>query len=260
MQFPKGMNLTVDVKECCGAVGDGKHDDTKAIQTAINQTGSYTLLYFPKGQYLVSDTLYFYSSKGSIVSRRNVQGAGVRESTIVLKDKSGGFTDPTSPKPVLHIGAGVAQNFFNHVNNIEISTGTSNPGAVGLRFDANNMGSVRNVSIVCEDSGCETGLDMAYSDQIGPLMVKYLYVYGFRTGVSTGYNVDSMTFEDIHVDSSQVQGAVAAVRNTGQVVTMRHLVATMRAVTTPEGGYSTPPAVLQTTNEPNDAVVTLIDS
>lgn len=86
MAFPTGMNLTVDVKECCGAVGDGKHDDTHAIQTAINQTGHYTLLFFPKGRYLVSDTLNFYSDKGLIVSRRNVQGAGVELSTIVLKD------------------------------------------------------------------------------------------------------------------------------------------------------------------------------
>ena len=37
-----------------GAVGDGIHDDTIAVQTAINCTPKGGRLYFPEGTYLVS--------------------------------------------------------------------------------------------------------------------------------------------------------------------------------------------------------------
>lgn len=38
-----------------GAIGDGVHDDTSAIQAAINgYVGSRHLIYFPDGTYLIS--------------------------------------------------------------------------------------------------------------------------------------------------------------------------------------------------------------
>lgn len=45
-----------------GAVGDGVHDDTTAIQTAINyaqsQLGNSAIVYFPRGEYKVTSTLH----------------------------------------------------------------------------------------------------------------------------------------------------------------------------------------------------------
>ena len=58
---------------------------------------------------------------------------------------------------------------------------------------------------------------MGYSNQIGPLLVQYLYVYGFERSVSLGGNVDSMTFEHIQLDEPQFCGLC----NYGQVVMAR---------------------------------------
>ncbi len=46
----------VNVKDF-GAVGDGVTDDTAAIQAAIDSLGSSGAVYFPKGEYIVSDDL-----------------------------------------------------------------------------------------------------------------------------------------------------------------------------------------------------------
>ena len=64
-----------DVKKRCGAYGDGVHDDTKAIQKAIDglanyhlnvNTGgnAYTVVYLPKGTYKISQTLYMAGQIG----------------------------------------------------------------------------------------------------------------------------------------------------------------------------------------------------
>ena len=52
MDMPAGV---VDVVLDCGAVGDGLHDDTAAIQRALDVPGAVVLL--PKGFYRISRTL-----------------------------------------------------------------------------------------------------------------------------------------------------------------------------------------------------------
>lgn len=46
-----------------GAVGDGKHDDTAAIQQCIAENPNANII-FPKGTYNISDTIYVYGSRG----------------------------------------------------------------------------------------------------------------------------------------------------------------------------------------------------
>lgn len=54
--------LIYDIKSDCGAKGNGKTDDTKAIQNCIDRAsntnkGSFTEVYFPSGNYILTDTL-----------------------------------------------------------------------------------------------------------------------------------------------------------------------------------------------------------
>lgn len=60
-----------------GAKGDGVTDDTDAIKSAIN---AETLIYFPSGTYLISDSLHFDS--------KNVIGAGKAKSIIKKSGKT----------------------------------------------------------------------------------------------------------------------------------------------------------------------------
>lgn len=75
-----------------GAVGNGKVDDTKAIQAAINEiykTGGGTV-FFPRGIYKVSITrpkLHAITIRGKIT----LQGSGNQESVIQLADKQGNY-------------------------------------------------------------------------------------------------------------------------------------------------------------------------
>lgn len=50
-----------------GAQGDGKTDDTLALQKAINVTDGFQILYFPKGEYLISRPLLRFGGRGPIV-------------------------------------------------------------------------------------------------------------------------------------------------------------------------------------------------
>lgn len=122
---------------------------------------------------------------------------------------------------MLHIGSGVAQNFFNTVENICLDVGSDNPGAIALRYDTNNMGSLRNVSLIGgtgADASGLIGLDFSYSDQIGPLLVKWLQVVGFDTSIQISHSVDSMTFDKIWLQNPRTAGVV----NTGQVSPCDH--------------------------------------
>lgn len=60
----------VNVKDY-GAVGDGKHDDTKALQKAIDKGGD---IYIPEGKYLISDSLD--------IGGKKIHGAGMKNSVI----------------------------------------------------------------------------------------------------------------------------------------------------------------------------------
>ncbi|GEM_PF-6378430 len=67
---------TADVKENFGAKGDGKTDDTVAIQSALFCLRNGGTINFPKGEYLISDCLIFFSNqtlkfeKGAVIKRK----------------------------------------------------------------------------------------------------------------------------------------------------------------------------------------------
>ena len=148
ISFPSDF-YAINVKDY-GAKGDGKTDDTTSIQTAINAQTSYQLLYFPPGTYMISSPLLYANGTG-LAKRRYFEGESVSTTTIKLMDDSKAYSDATKPKPMLKMGTGVAQNFFNQIIGITFNTGNNNPGAIAVQFDANNEGCIRNVSIISPD-------------------------------------------------------------------------------------------------------------
>ena len=203
--FPADSGV-VNVREY-GARGDGVTDDTAAIQRALDSypNGS-RIIYLPAGNYRISDTLKWPkgSHSGHSYKRTILQGQGEHLTLIRLRDNCPGYEQSgqdgkANLKAVVWTGGAPAQRFRNAVRDLTISTGSRNPGASGLQFNASNQGCVRNVTIRSEDRDGRVGLDLGHTDEIGPLLVKNVTVIGFEEGIRTWWPVNSCTFEHIRL-------------------------------------------------------------
>jgi polygalacturonase len=222
--FPSDAGV-INVKDF-GAKGDGITDDTAAIQAALNAyPNGMRIIYLPNGTYLVSNTLTWPAGTpgtGNEYKNTILQGQSEGGTLIKLKNNAVGFTDVNAPKSVIFTGPAPAQRFGNSIRNLTVDTGTGNPGASGIQFNASNQGSMRQVTIQSGDGQGINGLDMDFTDEIGPLLIKGVTVKGFQYGIATGYTVNSQTFEDITLQNQSVYGFW----NYSQVVSIRNLTST----------------------------------
>ncbi len=207
IQFPADFMTSV---KTYGAVGDGKTDDTKAIQAALsdgrtNPTSDYNglpkALYFPPGTYLVSDTLTW---NGCCVT---LQGDGTATSVIRLAPNTAGYGNSAAPKSVVQTAAtNTNESFHQNIWDLGISVGAGNPGAIALTYVSNNVGSVHDVSIVSEDGQGVTGLDLTHRYP-GPMMVKNVSIHGFQKGIDTCSCFEySATFEGLTLSGQSLVG------------------------------------------------------
>lgn len=222
--FPDDAGV-INVKTQFGAKGDGVNDDTAAIQAALNAyPNGNRIIYLPNGVYLVSDRLSWSPGNvgGDEYKRIILQGQSQQGTTIKLKDRAPGFTNPSTPKSVIYTGPKPAQRFRNSIRNLTVNTGVGNAGAIAIQFNASNQGTVRDVTIRSGDGQGINGLDMSFTDEIGPLLIKNVTVRGFQYGIRTGYTVNSQTFENVTLENQSVYGFY----NAGQVVNIRGLTST----------------------------------
>jgi PA14 domain/Pectate lyase superfamily protein len=219
--FPTDSGV-LNVKDF-GAKGDGVTDDTVAIQALLNAyPNGQRIIYLPNGTYLVSDRLSWPAGTdgtGNEYKNTTLQGQSQSGVTIKLKNGAAGFTDLSKPKSVIFTGPAPAQRFGNSIRNLTVDTGMGNPGAIGIQFNASNQGSMRQVTIQSGDGQGVNGLDMEFTDEIGPLLVKGVTVKGFQYGIVSSNTVNSQTFEDIRLENQSVYGF----RNYGQVINIRNL-------------------------------------
>jgi hypothetical protein len=223
--FPADAGV-LNVKTQYGAKGDGVTDDTAAIQAALNAfPNGQRIIYLPNGTYLVSNTLSWPAGTpgtGNDYKNTTLQGQSQRGAVLKLKNGATGFTDANVPQAVIFTGPAPAQRFGNSIRNLTVDTGVGNGGAIGIQFNASNQGSMRQVTIQSGDGQGINGLDMSFTDEIGPLLVKGVTVKGFQYGIRTGFNVNSQTLEDVTLQNQTVYGLY----NTGQIVTIRNLTST----------------------------------
>jgi polygalacturonase len=206
-----------------GAKGDGITDDTAAIQALLNaHPNGQRIIYLPNGTYLVSATIAWPAGtpgKGNEYKNTILQGQSEAGVTIKLKDRAAGFTIAATPKAVIFTGPAPAQRFNNSIRNLTVDTGTNNPGAIGIQFNASNQGSIRHVTIQSGDGQGVNGLDMNFADEIGPLLIANLTVIGFQYGIRTGFYLNSQTLTNITLQNQSGYGLY----NTGQTVNIRGL-------------------------------------
>ncbi len=216
----------IDVKEAFGAVGDGKTDDTAALNAAFAVLPNriplaYHTLYLPPGTYLVSDMLW--SSRFFAVI-----GAGVDKTIIKLRDKADGFQNAADPRPVWRAsstkgppGSNPAVNGSSislYITGLTLETGKGNPGAKGLEYHANNVGRLEDVHIRSGDGTGVVGLDLTHKTN-GPALIKRVRVSGFDHGITSTGSEYSMTLEHLSLDGQRKAG----IKNTGNILAIRDL-------------------------------------
>ncbi|WP_186375818.1 glycoside hydrolase family 55 protein [Hyella patelloides] len=216
--FPDDIGW-VDIKRDYGAKGDGITDDTPAIRKALAEANaSYnepTLIYFPEGTYLVSDTLE-WSSKGQSCCV-SFQGQGKDRTIIKLKDSSPGFDSVEQAKAVIRTRAGNVA-FRHYIRDLTVNTGIGNSGAIGIDYIANNRGAIEDVNIESGDGAGITGLSMI-REWPGPSLVKNVSIDGFKRGIRTFHSVYSVTLENITLRNQTFAG----IQNTSNALAIRNL-------------------------------------
>lgn len=173
------------------------------------------ILYFPKGTYLVSDTLShkLENLKNILlgiptmeINRQiYIKGEDKDNTVIKLKDNCPGFEFGNS-KPVISYIMTEKSNIAmtNMLSDITIDCGAGNPGAVGLNFYSNNSGAVRNVNIISSDPesrgycGLNTGRTECY--------IKNLYIDGFDYAVKVTNSTTPIAIENLTIKNQKVTG------------------------------------------------------
>jgi hypothetical protein len=208
-----------------GAKGDGVTDDTKAIQAALNanrkgvDTGGKLdyfhswpkTLFFPKGTYLVSDSLVWIGQSMMII------GQGRGQTIIQLKNNASPFRNASKPKAVIKTPDGIHQ-FRNYIRDLTINVGSGNPGVIAVDFVANNSGGLVNVEIKSNDRQGKVGISMTrYAP--GPCMLSQVSISGFDYGIKTDKLEYSITLENIVLTGQKVAG----IENNGNILMIRKL-------------------------------------
>ncbi len=200
--FPADSGVVDVSKAPYKVIGDGITDCTAALNQAFtDHPNQGAIIYLPNGVYVVSDTVRWGAgSDGGNAFKNTILHGQSRLGTIIrLKDESPGFSDATKAKPLIWTGDKPAQRFANGIHHLTVDSGRGNPGCSAVQFNSSNQGTVSQVTIVAGDGRGVAGLDLGFTDEVGPLLIKDVLVQGFDIGIRTGGSVNSQVLEDVQV-------------------------------------------------------------
>lgn len=222
VEFPIGSTVVNVTKPPYKAKGDGKTDDTQAIQQALDDhpNGDF-IIYLPHGIYRITKGLVWPQADKSAdsYSRTILQGQSMGGTILQLDNKCEGFDDPDSPRAMIFTGMGPEPRRRNAIRDMTIRTGRGNPGAIGIQFLANEQGTIKNVKVYSNDSSGVYGIDMGHAETMGPLMVKNVEVRGYNVGVYINGKSNGVTLEHLTLGGQTKYG----LENSNQVVAARGL-------------------------------------
>ncbi len=177
-----------------------------------------SILYFPNGTYLVSDTIsYTLDNLQNIIRglpanelNKQIHFKGESRDGVVikLKDHCPGFEFGNN-KPVVSFMRAERSNvaMSNTFEDITIDCGKGNLGAVGLIFFANNSGAVKNVRIVSSDENKKgyAGLEINH-EIVSGCYVKNVEIDGFDYGIRAIPTRNFAVFENIKIKNQRKFG------------------------------------------------------
>lgn len=195
-EFTGPYKSWADVKKRFGAIGDGKHDDTKALQTALDSltvqptnynTGkqAYTTIYLPAGTYRISATLQL---KGKI---------GVN---IIGEDPS---------KTIIKWTGAAADTIF-------WANGSAYFKISRITWDANNMANIEGIGIYWKDrwtkmgTQCFASLNIEISDCV--FIGKFFKAISGGTYNDTGTGMNDSEVAILRCSFYQCQNAGITIR------------------------------------------------
>jgi hypothetical protein len=183
-----------------GARGDGKADDSAAIQAAIDKAEHHAregIVFVPAGRYRLTRTIYVWPGV-------RLFGYGARRPVFVLADHTPGFQSglgvmvmftgarpgdrllsqgrvpfppPGMVPPNPNIADANSGTFYSAMSNIDFEIGEGNPRAVGIRFHVAQHAFLTHMNF-------HTGSGLAALMQIGN-EAEDLHFYGGRYGILT---------------------------------------------------------------------------
>ncbi|KAF8549350.1 glycoside hydrolase family 55 protein [Imleria badia] len=109
-----------------GAKGDGKTDDTRAIQDVFNRFAGCKIIFFDAGVYYVTNT---------IIIPAGTQIVGEAWSVILAGGRN--FQSHTSPRPVIRAGT-VGSKGTMEINDLLLTTVGSAPGAIMIEWNVHD--------------------------------------------------------------------------------------------------------------------------
>ncbi len=184
--FPDDPSV-IDVKKHCGAKGDGKADDTAALQKALDDScgpkaGKTKVVYLPNGTYRLTGTLVV--NKGKTGSGLGAWVYGETRDGVVLKldDKLTGVKSVLLTHPTDE-GKTSANWFFRNLRNFTIDVG-DNPTTDGIRYMATNQGIIKNVTV--RGNG-NIGINAGFIGESGPNTIQDVTIQGFDVGVRSAW-------------------------------------------------------------------------
>ncbi|GLB40558.1 putative glycoside hydrolase family 55 protein [Lyophyllum shimeji] len=105
-----------------GAAGDGKTDDTNAIQAVFDKYYGCRIIYFDAGTYLVSNTIVVPTASYVV---------GEFWSTILASGSA--FSDAGNPRPVLRVGNAHDRGQIE-ISDLVVTTTAGSAGAIGIEW------------------------------------------------------------------------------------------------------------------------------
>jgi len=176
----------LNVKRDFGAKGDGKTDDTVALQKAIDASSNRSggqgtkLLYLPNGIYRITSTLVVSAGVGPWVYGETRDGVILRlDDGVPTNITAVVRTHPSDTKPTS------ADFFMRNFCNFTIDVG-NNPYVDGIRWYGNNSSLLKYVRITGNGN---VGVNAGFLGQNGPNLIQDVVVEGsFDTGVRCAWS------------------------------------------------------------------------